>query len=298
MTTSFTIVGLGEMLWDVFPDGPRFGGAPANFACHAAGLGGNASMVSAVGADELGDEALRTLTGKRVGTEHVTRLSDYPTGTVQVQIDAAGQPQYTFSEDVAWDHLDWTGAMAGLAARADAVCWGTLAQRSQTSQETIERFVAATSPHALRVFDINLRPPYVNDAAIDASLELATVLKLNDDELEVLTKRYDLSGSAADRAGQLVDKFGLRLVALSRGAAGAILREGDRVSESPGMEVDVKDTVGAGDAFAASLTLGLLRGSDLDAINQHACRVAAFVCTQSGATPTLPAELGGVDASS
>jgi fructokinase len=283
-----TIVGLGEILWDVFPDGPRFGGAPANFACHAAALGGRAWMVSAVGTDQLGDSAIETLQRHRVATGCVARLADYPTGQVQVAVNGQGQPRYMFGDDEAWDHLAWGNQLAELAGRTDAVCFGTLGQRSRASRHLIQRFVGTISGSALRVCDINLRPPFVDNHVVDDSLQLANVLKLNDDELSALASRYGLSGSAADQMGQLQRHFELRLVALTRGERGSILRQGDRVSELSGMQVVVKDTVGAGDAFTAAITLGLLTGRELEAIHRHAAHVAAFVCTQSGATPALP----------
>lgn len=159
MEKHLTIVGLGEILWDVFPDGPRFGGAPANFSCHAAALGGRTFMVGAVGADELGDSAIKALQGQRVATERVTRFSDYPTGTVQVKLDGDGQARYEFGKDEAWDHLDWSDEMADLAGRTGAVCFGTLAQRGESSRRTIQRFVSQTPERSLRIFDVNLRPP-------------------------------------------------------------------------------------------------------------------------------------------
>jgi fructokinase len=286
-----TIVALGEVLWDVFPDGPRFGGAPANFACHAAAFGADAAMVSCVGDDELGAGAVAALRERRVSTEHVERRLDYPTGTVQVALDDAGKPTFTIAEDVAWDHLRWAAALSPLAESADAVVFGTLGQRSAASRETIQRFLRATRPAALRIYDINIRPPFFSDEVILESLKLANMLKLNDDELPVVAAAAGLSGSDDAVMRQLVEKFELEAIALTRGAAGSLLLRGDQVSEQPGVAVEVVDTVGAGDSFTATLAIGLLRGMDLDTVNQTASRVAAYVCSQAGATPDMPADL-------
>ena len=285
------IAGIGEILWDVFPDGAKFGGAPANFAAHAAALGGDVRMVSGVGRDELGDAALQTLADKQLDTQFIQRPAEFPTGAVQISVDAAGHPTYEFGRDEAWDHLQWSDDLATLACEADAVCFGTLGQRGKASRATIQRFVAATKPGCLRVFDINLRPPFVNETVIDESLLLANVLKLNDDELPFLADRYGLSGTPIEQMKSLAERFTLRAVVLTRGADGAVLLCGDEVSEQPGQPVSVEDTVGAGDSFTAAVVLGLLRGLPLDTISQHASRVAAFVCSQTGATPQLPRNL-------
>ncbi len=285
------IVGLGEILWDVFPDGAKFGGAPANFASHAATLGGDVRMVSGVGRDELGEAALQTLGEMQISTRFIQQSDNVPTGTVQVSVDAAGHPSYEFGSDEAWDHIEWNDDLANLASEADAVCFGTLGQRGDDSRQTIQRFVAATRPDCLRIFDVNLRPPFVSLRVVDESLRLASILKLNDDELPVLAERYALAGSPIEQLQSLAQRFSLRAVVLTRGAAGSLLIRGDEVSEHPGQQIDVNDTVGAGDAFTAAVTLGLLENLPLDTINCHASRVAAFVCTQAGATPRLPREL-------
>jgi len=282
------IVGLGELLWDVFPDGPRFGGAPANFACHVAALGGTAEMVGAVGRDDLGEKALAELHQRNVGTGGLHRDKRRPTGTVTVSLDGDGHASYEFAADTAWDALPWSEELAQLAERTSAVGFGTLGQRSERSAETIRRFVAATPSTALRIFDVNLRPPFVSDSVILESLALANVLKLNDEELPVLAALCGLSGPEVEIMQKLAEKFTLRAVALTRGARGAVLLRDGRASEQPGIETRVVDTVGAGDAYTAVLALGLLEGRQLDAINREACRVAAFVCSRSGATPQLP----------
>jgi fructokinase len=287
-----TIVGIGEILWDIFPDGPRFGGAPANFVCHAASLCGRAWLVSAAGNDNLGDAAIAALEQHQVTTECISR-SHHPTGTVQVKIDSSGQPSYQFGTDEAWDHLEWSQSLSDLAERTNAVCFGTLGQRSEPSRQLIRRFVNAVSTDALRILDLNLRPPFVSDEVIDESLQLANILKLNDDELCMLSSLYRLTGSEIDQLRALAKRLQLRLIALTRGQVGAILIQGDQVSIADGITVTVKDTVGAGDAYTAALTAGLLAGRDLDTINHAACEIAAFVCSQSGATPKLPKEFLG-----
>ncbi len=283
------VVGLGEVLWDVFSDGPRFGGAPANFACSAAGLARgrfDIAMVSAVGTDALGQLAIASLVEHQVNVAAVSQIHT-PTGQVHVQLDEQGHATYEFAADVAWDRLEWSSELEQLAHRTDAVCFGTLGQRSEVSLATIRRFVAATRPTALRILDVNLRPPFVSDAIIIDSLRLANILKLNDEELAVLARLIGLTGSPAEMLKRLADKFALQVVALTRGVNGAILIRGDEISEHPGVAVHVVDTVGAGDAFTAALALGLLDCRDLETINRTACEVAAFVCSQSGATPNM-----------
>ncbi|MFN9372291.1 MAG: carbohydrate kinase family protein [Planctomycetaceae bacterium] len=289
-----TLVGLGEILWDLFPDGPRFGGAPANFACTAAELGARVAtveMVSAVGTDPLGDQALAALRQHGVQVSAVPQL-DFPTGTVLVELDPRGQATYSFASNTAWDNLAWTPTLAELASRTSLVCFGTLGQRAAPSLATIRRFVEATPATASRLLDINLRPPHWNAAVVHESLPLANVVKLNDQELAELSPLLDLTGPEPLRLEQLLRRYDLRLVALTRGERGSVLLSatGER-SELPGEPVTVADTVGAGDAFSAALALGLVLGHPLADIHRRASCVAAYVCTQSGATPGIPTEL-------
>lgn len=293
MSENKTVIGLGEILWDVFPDGPRFGGAPANFACSAAALGNRnvrVYMASCVGRDELGDQAISTLQEKSVDVSYVMR-SEKPTGQVLVQLDAQGHARYEFAANAAWDNLAWSNDWEQLASETDACCFGTLAQRSEASRHCIQTFLSKTPDSAIRVFDINLRPPFFSESIILESLSFASVLKLNDEELPVLVSQFGFTGTDIEVMQQLASRFSLSCVALTRGPKGAVLVSGDTISTASAVATQIVDTVGAGDAFTAALTLGLIEGGDLDVINRTACRVAAFVCSQPGATPRIPPEI-------
>ena len=283
------VVGLGEILWDVFPTEAHLGGAPANFACHAAALGDDAWIVSAVGHDELGDRALEQLRANGVHCEYVAR-SDRPTGRVDVTIDAAGKASYEFAADCAWDHIHSEGEQE-LQQHCGAICFGSLAQRSPRSRGTIRDFLS-DAPQALRMFDVNLRQEFYDRDVIEASLRLASAVKLNEDELPIVAELCRVWGP--DQRAMLrglVESFDLRLAALTCGPAGALLMTPTEESHAPAPDVTVVDTVGAGDAFTATLVHDFLRGIPLDTINRHANAVAAYVCSQPGATATIPQEL-------
>lgn len=287
------IVGLGEILWDVFPDGPRFGGAPANAACSTAELAGEAArvaMVSGVGLDSLGSEALTALQSHRVDVGAVQR-NRWSTGRVDVEVDAAGLASYRFAEDSAWDHLTWNDELAELAAQVSAVCFGTLGQRRPASRAVLRQFVAAVPAAALRVLDVNLRPPYDDDQVILESLELCNVLKLNDDELPRVARLCGCQGDAAEVVRKLADRFQLKAVALTRSSQGAMLLVDGQFSDREGQAVAVADTVGAGDAYTAAMMLGLLAGHDADGINAWAIQVASHACSVAGGTMQFPASL-------
>ena len=291
MVDEFHITGIGEILWDMFPDGAQFGGAPANFVCHSQALGARSHMVSCVGNDDLGRRALTFLREHGVDTSTVTQSEKRPTGTVEIELDTEGVAQFEFAADVAWDALTWSEALTHVAVTADVVCYGTLGQRSEISKNTIQRFLKGTTDECLCVFDVNLRQQFYIEGLIRDSLEFANILKLNDEELPVLSSSCGLSGSATSVMERLRERYNLSLVALTRGAKGAILLTENSLSVCDGFAVEVRDTVGAGDAFTAAMTLGLLLGHELDRINEHACRVAAFVCSQDGAAPKLPDDL-------
>ena len=237
------IVGIGEILWDVFLEGLRFGGAPANFACSAARLGGDdvsVFMVSNVGRDDLGQRAVDSLQKHGADVSCVSPV-DRPTGQVNVELDHDGHASYTFAADTAWDHLAWSQELEDLAARAAAVCFGTLGQRSDPSRQTIRRFVSSTTPECLRICDINLRPPFYSDSIILESLDLANVLKLNDDELPVVATACGISGSDREMIRQLASRFQLRIVALTRGARGLFDIEAVlEVGEAKTVGIDVR----------------------------------------------------------
>src|SRR5262249_4672622 len=253
MARRATVIGIGEILWDVFPDGPRFGGAPANFACNVAELARDRIDVyaaGAVGGDDLGRRAIDALHAHRVDTSGVAVVGR-STGQVLVKLDAAGRASYEFAADAAWDNLVWSDGLEQLAARATAVCFSTLGQRNEISRRAIRRFVRTTPAACLRVLDVNLRPPFWNEEILFQSLELANVLKLNDAELSILAEMLHWRGEDLELLQRLVDRFSLQLVALTRGASGAILlsESGER-SDLPGQPTIVVDTVGAGDSFA------------------------------------------------
>jgi fructokinase len=288
------VLAIGEVLWDVFPDGPRFGGAPANFACACARLGRDAvrvSLASAVGRDPLGIAAEEQLRHAGVGTHLLSRL-DRPTGQVLVELAPDGQPQYRFADQPAWDDIRGTAELETASASADVICFGTLAQRAEPSRRTVFQLLAnVVRPNQLRVLDLNLRAPYWTESIIRQSLPLANVLKLNDEELPILARALDLRGRDEDILTALLDQFSFRTIALTRGPAGSILvsHTGER-SERTGKRVTIADTVGAGDAFTAALTLGLAHRIPLAQLHDWAGRVAEYVCTQPGATPEFPAE--------
>ena len=283
-------VGIGEVLWDLLPGGRQVGGAPANFAYHAKSLGIGAQVVSCVGSDELGDEILAHLDRLGLGHEHIAVDREHPTGTVSVQLDALGKPAYVIHEQVAWDYLSLLPQTLGLAARTDAVCYGSLAQRSPASRLAIRDFLAATRPECLRVFDVNLRQHYYNVDTIAVALEAADVLKLNDEELPVIARLLSIRGTVEEMLGALCRCYNLKLIALTEGDRGSLLFSPRVCSRHAGLRTAVVDTVGAGDAFTAVLAFGLLSGASLDSINEQANRVASFVCSRAGATPEMPAE--------
>ncbi len=288
---SHAILAIGEVLWDLLPAGKQLGGAPANFAYHARSLGADARLVSRVGDDPLGREVIERLRRLDLPADTLQVDAEAPTGTVDVWLGADGQPRYTIREGVAWDRIEADAAARALAARADALCFGSLAQRAEPSRGAILAIVEAVRPGALRVFDVNLRPPFVDVNVIAGSLERANVLKLNDHELPELAGMFGLAADPRRAIEGLAGRFGLEVVALTRGGGGSLLWAGGEWSDHPGRPAEVVDTIGAGDAFTAALVVGRLAGHPLDAINGHANAVAAFVCSQPGGTPALPEAL-------
>jgi len=288
------IVGVGELLWDLLPSGKQLGGAPANFAYITNLLGDIGIPASRVGRDSLGDEALHRLAQLGLSADCIQRDPTHPTGTVQIEVDAAGQPRFEISESVAWDFLDWTPQWQALAQQADVVCFGSLAQRSERSRATIRKFVLASRPNAVRVFDVNLRQNFFAPEILEKSMTLATIVKLNQEELPRIMRLLELEHHRdEDSARRLLSLFehDLRLVCVTRGNGGSLLVTNDESSVHPGFRVKVADTVGAGDAFTAALVHGYLRKTSLAQINETANRVGAWVTCQSGATSTLKASL-------
>jgi fructokinase len=285
------VVGLGEILWDLLPGGKQLGGAPANFVYHANVLGAAGSVASCVGADPLGREIMQWLDDMRLDRQHLAVDAAHPTGTVDVRLEADGKPRYIIHEQVAWDYIPWSAALRDLAAKTQAVCFGSLAQRSKVSRNTIRAFLAATPPACRRVFDVNLRQAFFSREIIAETLALSNVVKLSDEELPVVARLLDIGGTEDEITRALLSRHNLKLLALTRGGRGSRLVFPGGMVDHPGVAVTVADTVGAGDAFTAALVMGLLRGLDYDRIQDAANRLAAYVCSQPGATPPVPEAL-------
>ncbi len=287
MSSEPIVVGIGELLWDMFPAGKKMGGAPANFAYHAKLLGSKGIIASRVGTDALGDEVLALLAHAGLDTSFVQRDQQHATGTVQVTV-TNGQPSYEIVEDVAWDACEWTDQWKQLAAEADAVCFGTLAQRLPVSKNTIQGFLRATKPDAIRLFDVNLRGNYYDKQVITDSLRLSTILKVNHEEFPVVADMADISaGSEEERARQLLKQWNLQMICITKGAHGSLFVTSEQAHGHPGYSVTVQDTVGSGDAFCAAIVHGLLRGDSLKDVAEAASRRGAWVATQEGAMPHL-----------
>lgn len=281
-------VGLGEVLWDLLPSGRQLGGAPANFAYHAAALGAEARVVSRVGQDEPGRALLARLRELGLPGDAIAVDPAAPTGTVSVAMEAGGHPRYTIHEGVAWDRLEAGPAGLAAVAGADAVCFGSLAQRTPGARAALAALLEATPAAALRIFDVNLRQHYHSAEVIRASLARANVLKVNETELPVLVAQLGLPAGERAALAALAAAHGLRAVIHTRGERGSLALVDGGWAEHPGVRVEVADTVGAGDAFTAAFALGLLRAWAPATILERATEVAAFVCTRRGATPELP----------
>jgi fructokinase len=285
---TYTLVGIGEILWDVLPSGKQMGGAPANFAYHASALGEEGVTVSRIGKDPLGLEMQNHLKDLGLSLDYIGVDEFHPTGTVTVEIDHEGVPDFTIHEEVAWDYLVDETSLSELANKTDAVCYGSLAQRSPPSRNVIGKFLSNTSPGTLRIFDVNLRQSFYSKEVIDDSLKSADILKLNKEEFQILSEMYVFEGDERAVLQDFLMVFDLHLIALTKGMHGSVLCDQDGFSIHPGYVVDVLDTVGAGDAFAAAMTIGMLKGYELDHLNDLANRVASYVCTQPGGTPLIP----------
>jgi fructokinase len=292
-----TVVGLGEILWDILPDATHLGGAPANFAYITSLMGDRGVVASRVGADAGGQEARRRVEalGLPVTFLQTDADEDHPTGTAQARVDRKGQASFVIAQPAAWDFMEWTAQWQDLAGDADAVCFGSLAQRSPQSRETIRNFLRATSRDALRIFDVNLRGNFYSRELLAESMSLADIVKLNDEELPRIMDLGGLVDSNVHSSGQdgekssaekLLSLYDLELVCITRGSRGSLLVSKSGSSEHAGFRVQVADTIGAGDAFTAGLTHEYLRGASLNGMNEVANRVGAWVASQPGATPT------------
>lgn len=288
------VVGLGELLWDLFPEGKQLGGAPANFAYITSLLGDEGIPASRLGPDDLGAQAIRRLSELGLPTEFIQKDPSRPTGTVKVEVDAAGQPRFEISESVAWDFLEWTTQWQELAGRADAVCFGSLGQRSAESRATIRSFVRATRQEAVRVFDVNLRQRFYSAEVLSESMQMAAIVKLNHEELPRLMQLFELEHRGEEAsARRLAALYNLKLVCITRGNGGSLLANAEGCSAHEGFPVKVADTVGAGDAFTAALVHEYLRRSSLERMNDVANRMGSWVASQVGATPAPGA--GGME---
>jgi fructokinase len=302
------VVGLGELLWDLFPAGKQLGGAPANFAYITAMLGDRGIVASRVGDDQLGQQALWQLKSSGLDISRVQRDPSHPTGTVKVTVDSKGQPEYQITENVAWDFMEFSEDWISLARAASAVCFGSLAQRNSVSRAAIRAFLAALPSFAIGIFDVNLRQSYFSAEIIRDSVRRAKVLKLNHEEfprfLDLLQCPLKNSARTANAPADYSDvaaarwlctEYSLRLVCITRGGSGSLLVTANSHHEHPGFSVKVADTVGAGDAFTAALVHHALRGSSVAAMNAAANRMGAWVASQEGAMPAAdPAILGEV----
>jgi len=281
------IVGIGEILWDVFPAGKVLGGAPANFAYHVSQFGFEGVALSAIGNDALGDEIIENLSKKELN--YIIEKTPFATGTVQVTVDSKGIPQYEICENVAWDNIPFTPEMEELARKTQTVCFGSLAQRNSVSRATINRFLDCLPETALKIFDINLRQHFYTLELIEQSLQRCNILKINDDEVLIVAQLFGWeSKSELEICNQLLHSCDLEIVVLTKGTLGSYVVTKNETSFKPTPVVDVADTVGAGDSFTAAFVAALLHSQSISDAHQLAVDVSAYVCTQHGAMPVLP----------
>lgn len=285
------VVGIGEALWDLLPEGKKIGGAPANFAYHVSQLGLSSCVVSAVGEDALGSEILDNFSAKGLCT-HIATVP-YPTGTVQVEIDQVGVPQYVIREGVAWDNIPFTADLKALAQRTTAVCFGSLAQRSSVSRATINRFIdeMPKEKDTLIVFDVNLRQGFFTKEILDQSMARCNVLKINDEELIVISRLLGYPGTdLRSKCRALLQQYDLKILILTCGVNGSYIFTPESMTYQATPKVEVADTVGAGDSFTAAFVASIIRGKSVAEAHKRAVEVSAYVCTQAGAMPVLPTE--------
>ncbi|MBR1395812.1 MAG: carbohydrate kinase [Prevotella sp.] len=286
------VVGLGEVLWDVLPEGKKLGGAPANFAYHAGQFLGseNTIAISALGDDKLADETIEAL--KEHGLNDLLPRVPYPTGTVQVQLDEQGIPTYDIKENVAWDNIPFDDDIRQIAENCRAVCFGSLAQRNVVSRETIQKFLDATPADCLKIFDINLRQQFYTKEIIKESLLRCNILKINDEELVLIGRMFGYPGlDIENKCWLILGKYNLDMLVLTCGTNGSYVFTPGAMSFQETPKVQVADTVGAGDSFTGSFVGSILNGKSVAEAHRTAVQVSAFVCTQNGAMPTLPEAL-------
>ena len=290
------VIGIGEALWDVLPEGKKLGGAPANFAFHAKQMGLDSIAISALGNDDLGDDTIAAFYEKEL-TYFMPRV-DYPTGTVQVKLDEDGVPTYDIKTNVAWDNIPLTDEMREIARDARAVCWGSLAQRNDVSRNTIHDFVKLTPDNCLRIFDINLRQNFFTKEIIQESLKLCNVLKINDEELFAIGRMFGYPGlDIENRCWLILGKYNLDMLVLTCGVNGSYVFTPGAMSFQQTPKVKVADTVGAGDSFTGTFCASILDGMSVAEAHRRAVKVSAYVCTQKGAMPILPEECKAVGTS-
>lgn len=286
------VVGMGEALWDMLPEGKKIGGAPANFAYHVKQFGLDSCVISAVGNDDLGNEIVDNFDTKQLN-HNIERVA-YPTGTVQVEIDQAGVPVYDIKENVAWDNIPFTESLEAIARETRAVCFGSLAQRNVVSRDTIGRFLDAMpkSNDTLVVFDVNLRQGFYNKEILCRSMERCNILKINDEELVTVSRLFGYPGiDLQDKCWILLGKYNLKMLILTCGINGSYVFTPGNVSFQPTPKVEVEDTVGAGDSFTAAFIASILKGRSVADAHSRAVQTSAYVCTRKGAMPQLPSEL-------
>ena len=284
--SGYTIVGIGEILWDMLPTGKQLGGAPTNFAYHCHVLGDDAVVASRLGNDPLGQEIRDRLGQLQLDDRYLQTDGDHATGTVEVEVSSAGEPTYDIKYPAAWDYSEWTEQWQELAARADAVCFGSLAQRSAASRAAIGDFLQTTRASALRVFDINLRQSFYTTEVLDESLRMSRMVKLNDEELPRVAQLLDLGADGVEKtARKMIAVYDLELLCLTRGSQGCMLITAGETAEHAGFAAEVADTVGSGDAFTAALVHHCLRKTPLSVIAEAANRLGAWVAAKPGGTP-------------
>ena len=281
------VIGVGELLWDLFPTGKRVGGAPANFTFHAQQLGARGYIISVVGNDDNGNQILKLLIQKGMNVDFIAQLDKIPTGTVTVLLDTNGIPAYSIHENVAWDYIPFDPSVYPILENAAAFCFGTLAQRNAGSLSAIQSFLKILPASCLIVFDANLRQHYFTKDLIESSLEYATILKLNEEELSVISAMLEVKGPEEDQLKFLLTTYNLQLIALTKGVSGSLLYSGKEASRLKTPKVKVADTVGAGDAFTAALIISILNGLPLGTVHQNAVNVSAFVASRNGGMPDL-----------